>query len=95
MTGFLVVNHYLSGEKYSSLHSHLIKTAEKMNISLRLKTNEQMLFESERPDLVLFGTRMSILRKVLKIKAFPYLIPHVRLLFAMIRQRHIWRWKIN
>lgn len=71
MTGFLVVNHYLSGEKYSSLHSHLKKTAEKMNISLRLKTNEQMLFESERPDFVLFWDKDVNLAKSLENKGVP------------------------
>lgn len=70
MTGFLVVNHYLSGEKYSHLHSHLKKTAEKMNIKLTVKTNEEMLFESERADFVLFWDKDVNLAKSLENKGF-------------------------
>ena len=53
MTGFLVVNHYLKGEKFDILHNHLIKSAKKQGIDLLVKTNEQMLFEREKPDFVL------------------------------------------
>ena len=45
MTGFLVVNAYLKGEKFETLHSHLIKTAKDKNIDLEIRTNEEIIFE--------------------------------------------------
>lgn len=54
MTGFLVVNHFLTGEKYNTLHNHLIKSAKNFGINLVVKTNQDMIFEEERPDFVLF-----------------------------------------
>ena len=71
MTGFLVVNHYLTGEKYSALHSHFVNEAEKMNIKLLVRTNEQMLFESEKPDFVLFWDKDVCLAKSLENKGVP------------------------
>lgn len=54
MTGFLVVNHFLTGEKFDTLHNHLIKSAEKQGIELIKKTNQEMIFEKKTPDFVLF-----------------------------------------
>lgn len=54
MKGFLVINHFLRGEKFDTLHSHLIEAAKKQNTDLVIRTNQQMLFECEKPDFVLF-----------------------------------------
>lgn len=54
MTGFLVVNHYLKGEKYDILHKHLVKSAKNFGIELLIKTNQEVLFEENAPDFVLF-----------------------------------------
>lgn len=71
MTGFLAVNHYLSGEKFSKLHSHLISSAEKMNIDLRLRTNFDLLFEEENPDFVLFWDKDINCAKMLENRKIP------------------------
>lgn len=54
MTGFLVINHYLKGEKYDELHNHLVKSAKKCDITLKIVTNQQIIFNREKPDFVLF-----------------------------------------
>lgn len=71
MTGFLVVNAYLKGEKFDTLHSHLQKTAKKKNIDLKIKTNEEMYFESETPDFVLFWDKDVTLARLLEKKGLP------------------------
>ena len=71
MTGFLAVNHYLSGEKFSEIHSHLISSAEKVNIDLRLRTNFDMLFDEENPDFVLFWDKDINCAKMLENKGIP------------------------
>lgn len=71
MTGFLAVNHYLSGEKFSKLHSHLISSAEKMNIDLRLRTNFELLFDEENPDFVLFWDKDINCAKMLENRKIP------------------------
>lgn len=53
MTGILVINHYLSSKKFEELYSHLKSCAEKMGITLLVKTNEEMLFCDLEPDFVL------------------------------------------
>ena len=75
MTGFLAVNHYLSGEKFSELHSHLISSAEKMNIDLRLRTNFDLLFEEENPDFVLFWDKDINCAKMLENRKWKFRIP--------------------
>jgi RimK family alpha-L-glutamate ligase len=54
MTGFLVINHFLKGEKYNTLHKDLMKSAKKFGIELLIKTNQEMIFEQQIPDFVLF-----------------------------------------
>lgn len=54
MTGFLVVNHFLRGEKFDTLHNHLIKSAKNFGIELLKKTNQEMIFERKKPDFALF-----------------------------------------
>ena len=54
MTGILVVNAYLKGSKFDELHAHLVSSARAAGIELKIKTNEDMLFFSEKADFVLF-----------------------------------------
>jgi RimK family alpha-L-glutamate ligase len=54
MTGFLVINHFLKGEKYDTLHKELVKSAKKFGIDLVVKTNQQMIFNKQKGDFVLF-----------------------------------------
>lgn len=71
MRGFLVVNHFLKGQKFDEMHSHLIKSAHKMGIELVVKTNEQMLFEKEIPDFVLFWDKDVNVASFLEEKNIP------------------------
>ena len=71
MTGFLVVNAYLKGEKFETLHSHLIKTAKDKNIDLEIRTNEEMIFEENRPDFVLFWDKDVSLARQLEKRGIP------------------------
>lgn len=71
MNGILVVNHFLNSEKFNTLHSHLIKAAEKQGIRLELKTNSEMAFYSERPDFVLFWDKDIMLAKSLEKQGLP------------------------
>ena len=70
MTGFLVVNAYLEGEKFNTLHKHLINCAESMGISLKLKNNEEMLFSDEACDFVLFWDKDVNLAKRLENRGY-------------------------
>ena len=55
MTGILAVNHFLTGEKFDTLHRHLVSTAEKMNIHLVPRTNMELALDSNiNADFVLF-----------------------------------------
>ncbi|MBR2277600.1 MAG: RimK family alpha-L-glutamate ligase [Eubacterium sp.] len=71
MTGFLVTNAYLKGEKFDTLHNHLVNCAESMGISLKLKNNEEMLFCDEACDFVLFWDKDVNLAKKLENKGVP------------------------
>lgn len=71
MTGFLVVNHFLQGQKFSALHNHLKTTAEKMGIELAIKTNQQMIFEKQQPDFVLFWDKDVNVASFLESKKIP------------------------
>lgn len=71
MTGFLVVNHFLIGKKYEDLHTHLVKSAKKQGINLTIKTNQQVIFEKERPDFVLFWDKDINTAKMLENKNIP------------------------
>lgn len=68
MNGILVVNHFLNGEKFNNLHSHLIDSAEKKGIKLVQKTNLEMAFYNEKPDFVLFWDKDIMLAKSLEKK---------------------------
>ena len=71
MTGFLVVNAYLKGEKFNTLHNHLVACAESMGISLKIKNNEEMLFCTKTPDFVLFWDKDVNLAKKLENAGVP------------------------
>ncbi|MBR3149770.1 MAG: RimK family alpha-L-glutamate ligase [Eubacterium sp.] len=71
MTGFLVVNAYLEGKKFNTLHKHLADCAEGMGISLKIKNNEEMLFCEEAPDFVLFWDKDVNLAKLLENRGLP------------------------
>lgn len=66
MTGFLVVNHYLKGEKYNTLHKYLVSSAENFGIELIVKTNEEMPFCNDRADFVLFWDKDINLARLLE-----------------------------
>ena len=71
MTGILVVNAYLRGEKFDELHQHIKSTAESMGIELKIRNNEEMLFSEEKPDFVLFWDKDVNLAKHLENKGIP------------------------
>lgn len=71
MTGFLVVNHFLHGKKYSELNEHLKNTAWGMGIELLIKTNQDMIFEKEKPDFVLFWDKDVNLASLLEARGIP------------------------
>lgn len=71
MTGFLVVNHFLIGKKYEDLHTHLSKCAKNQGIELKIKTNQQVIFEEETPDFVLFWDKDINTAKMLENKNIP------------------------
>lgn len=71
MTGFLVINHFLQGEKYDTLHKALIKSAEKFGMELLIKTNQEMIFEEQIPDFILFWDKDINLALSLENKGIP------------------------
>lgn len=54
MKGVLVVNHFLKGEKFDTLHAHLLKSANKLGIELELFTNMELAAKTPKADFVLF-----------------------------------------
>ncbi len=73
MTGFLVVNAYLKSEKFDALHRHLVSSAAQQGISLTVKTNEDMLFCTEKPDFVLFWDKDVNAARLLEKRGIPVL----------------------
>lgn len=71
MNGILLVNHFLKGEKFNELHSHLITAAKKLNIELTLKTNLQASTESINGDFVLFWDKDINLARRLEKQGIP------------------------
>lgn len=72
LNGILVVNHFLRTDKFNELHSHLVNTAEKMNISLDIKTNLQLATEKTvKSDFVLFWDKDISLAKRLEKMGLP------------------------
>lgn len=71
MNGILAVNAYLKGEKFNNLHKHLVKAAESMDITLKIKNNEELLFSTDKPDFVLFWDKDVNLAKHLENRGIP------------------------
>lgn len=71
MDGILAVNAYLKGEKFDNLHNHLVKAAESMDITLKIKNNEELLFSDEKPDFVLFWDKDVNLARHLENRGIP------------------------
>lgn len=71
MTGVLVVNKFLFGEKFERLHKHLQNTAKNLGITLKIKNNEQMLFCKEKYDFVLFWDKDINLAKKIENSGTP------------------------
>lgn len=71
MHGFLVVNHYLHGEKFEKLHNHLVISAKRKGIDLDIITNEDALFTDAIPDFVLFWDKDTLLAKSFENRGVP------------------------
>lgn len=71
MKGVLAVNAYLKGEKFNILHNHLVASAKSMDIMLKIKNNEELLFSDEKSDFVLFWDKDVSLAKKLENGGVP------------------------
>ena len=71
MKGFLAINNFLHGEKYDILHNSLVKSAKNFGCELKTKTNQELIFESETPDFVLFWDKDTILAKAFENRGVP------------------------
>lgn len=54
MKGILAVNHFLTGEKYNTLHRHLLESAAACGVGLELRTNLELALDAPAADFVLF-----------------------------------------
>lgn len=62
--GILVTNHFLTSEKYNTLHRHLIESAEKSGIELLRKTNLELACENSfNCEFALFWDKDTVLAK--------------------------------
>lgn len=68
MTGILVVNHFLHGNKYDTLHNHLVNTAKSMGISLSVVSNLDVLLGNINADFALFWDKDIKCAKMLENK---------------------------
>lgn len=67
MNGILLVNHFLNGEKFNELHSHLVKSAKKQNIDLVIKTNLELAADEVNTDFVLLWDKdINLARRIEK-----------------------------
>lgn len=67
MNGILLVNHFLNGEKFNELHSHLVKSAKKQNINLLIKTNLELANDEVNTDFVLLWDKdINLARRIEK-----------------------------
>lgn len=71
MNGILLVNHFLKGEKYSTLHNHLVSAAKKCSINLEIKTNLELATQKANADFVLFWDKDINLAKRLEKSNIP------------------------
>ncbi len=75
-TGWLIVNAFLTAEKYATMYALFQRSAQKHDVTLRLKTNadcavvvgrEDALFAEEKPDFILFWDKdVSLARRLEK-----------------------------
>ena len=89
MKGFLAINNFLHGEKYDILHNSLVKSAKNFGCELKIKTNQELIFESETPDFVLFWDKDTNVARMLEIKACLFSTVQNQLRFVTTRQKHI------
>lgn len=71
MKGILVTNHYLVGEKFDTLHRHLITTAADCGIRMEHITNRDMTFWNDSADFVLFWDKDVNLARLLESRGIP------------------------
>ncbi len=71
MNGILVVNHFLTDDKYKELYKHLKKTAEKMNINLKINTNLELSVKRTDADFALFWDKDICLARRLERYGIP------------------------
>lgn len=71
MKGILAVNHFLNQNKYSELHSHILSSAKKQNIDLKIKTNLELATEKAECDFVLFWDKDTNLARRLEKEGLP------------------------
>ena len=66
-----MVNAYLQSEKFSALYSHLVDSAAQQGITLKIKTNEEILFTDETPQFVLFWDKDVHAARLLENRGWP------------------------
>lgn len=72
MTGILVINHFLKGEKFDLLHRHLARSAAAQGIELKIKTNLEMRIETGvNADFILFWDKDVNLASALQHAGLP------------------------
>lgn len=72
MTGILVINHFLKGEKFDLLHRHLTRSAAAQGIELKIKTNLEMRIETGlNADFILFWDKDVNLASALQHAGLP------------------------
>lgn len=71
MNGYLVVNHFLTGSKFNTLHKHLITCAENKGIHLELMTNLQLAVKKVNTDFVLFWDKDINLARRIELEHVP------------------------
>ena len=73
MKGWLIVNGFIGTEKFREIYGFLSRAAEKRNITLEIKTNDELtvpvndsILDANRPDFILFWDKDTILAKRLE-----------------------------
>ncbi len=71
MNGILLINHFLNTQKFNTLYKHLLDTAKKMDIGLKLMTNLEAATEQIKSDFVLFWDKDVNLARRLEKNGIP------------------------
>lgn len=71
MDAVLVINHFLKGEKFDELHSHLVRVAQSEGISLAVKTNSELACQPVCGDFVLFWDKDTSLARRIEKSGIP------------------------